>query len=101
LSHFGPDGQEHVPSCGEMTMTSFFDENNTLGTESHLDELSQLRSRIDRQSDQLSKHARDLTQLHEDLAQLNERLDAHQYSGATVSSPLDERYQHDRTRPTA
>lgn len=42
-------------------------------------ELLNLRTRIDQQSRQLNRHARELTALHNDLAELDERIDAHQH----------------------
>jgi septal ring factor EnvC (AmiA/AmiB activator) len=42
-------------------------------------ELHNLRTRIDQQSRQLNRHARELTALHNDLAELDERIDAHQH----------------------
>jgi septal ring factor EnvC (AmiA/AmiB activator) len=42
-------------------------------------ELHQLRNRIDQQSRQLNRHARELTALHNDLAELDQRIDAHQH----------------------
>ncbi|ALG11290.1 hypothetical protein [Kibdelosporangium phytohabitans] len=42
-------------------------------------ELHNLRTRIDQQSKQLNRHARELTALHNDLAELDERIDAHQH----------------------
>nr|WP_042196192.1 hypothetical protein [Kibdelosporangium sp. MJ126-NF4]CEL22456.1 hypothetical protein [Kibdelosporangium sp. MJ126-NF4]CTQ89312.1 hypothetical protein [Kibdelosporangium sp. MJ126-NF4] len=42
-------------------------------------ELNNLRTRIDQQSKQLNRHARELTALHNDLAELDERIDAHQH----------------------
>lgn len=42
-------------------------------------ELHRLRNRIDRQSRQLNRHARELTALHNDLAELDQRIDAHQH----------------------
>ena len=42
-------------------------------------ELHNLRTRIDQQSKQLNRHARELTELHNDLAELDERIDAHQH----------------------
>jgi septal ring factor EnvC (AmiA/AmiB activator) len=42
-------------------------------------ELHHLRNRIDQQSRQLNRHARELTALHNDLAALDQRIDAHQH----------------------
>lgn len=42
-------------------------------------ELRHLRTRIDQQSKQLNRHARELTALHNDLAALDQRIDAHQH----------------------
>jgi septal ring factor EnvC (AmiA/AmiB activator) len=42
-------------------------------------ELHHLRTRIDQQSKQLNRHARELTALHNDLAELDQRIDAHQH----------------------
>ncbi|MBP2326159.1 septal ring factor EnvC (AmiA/AmiB activator) [Kibdelosporangium banguiense] len=42
-------------------------------------ELHHLRTRIDQQSQQLNRHARELTALHNDLEDLDQRIDAHQH----------------------
>jgi chromosome segregation ATPase len=49
-------------------------------------ELDHLRSRIDLQSEQLDRHARELRQLRQDLDSLDERIDAHQH-GDILPSP--------------
>lgn len=46
-------------------------------------ELHHLRTRIDQQSKQLNRHARELTALHNDLAELDQRIDAHQHRDST------------------
>jgi chromosome segregation ATPase len=49
-----------------------------------LDELNLLRDRIDQQSEELTRHARELSQLRHDLEQLNERLDDHQHGDVSL-----------------
>jgi hypothetical protein len=64
-----------------MTMTSTSNEDSTLGTSSRPDTLAHLRDRIEEQAHLLTEHARQLSQFDQDLARLNERIDAHRHRG--------------------
>ncbi|MCE7002636.1 hypothetical protein LWC34_07290 [Kibdelosporangium philippinense] len=60
-------------------MTDDTDDSNAVPESQTGKELHNLRTRIDQQSKQLNRHARELTALHNDLAELDERIDAHQH----------------------
>jgi septal ring factor EnvC (AmiA/AmiB activator) len=69
-------------SCWESCMSDN-DENATAVPVTETGkELLHLRTRIDQQSRQLNRHARELTALHNDLAELDQRIDAHQHRDA-------------------
>ena len=58
---------------------------DAIAEDATLDELTLLRDRMDQQSEELTRHARELSQLRHDLELLNHRLDD-QYSDVPLPS---------------